>query len=671
MKAFKWIVAITTLSLASASFATQTNGMSVTHYEPLQRLAIQSKQGLSAQKPNRAESVMLSFDALGKSFQLRLEPNAGLLSATSMAALSDNVNIYRGSVVGAENSWVRLVTVDGVPRGLIWDGQELFALEAPGDSVLSISGPVVYRLADTFIAPGALSCGSTSFLASGATHFKTLLGELTAAKSQAPGAVSEINFGVIGDFEFTSNMGGASDAEAAIIVRLNNVDGIFSEQLGIQINVQEIETFTDSADPFSDTAVAGELLNELSDYRESTPAQNSQGLTHLYTGRDLDTSTVGVAWSGALCRTRFGAGLSEGNRGPTTDSLIAAHEIGHNFGAPHDGQAGSACEAEAQTFIMAPSVNGSDQFSACSISEMQVDIAAAACITPLPSVDMAISLNGQAPTPLLGNSVTLTFDIANNGTAQAGNVTADISLPNNVSFLSVAASAGTCTSGGGSINCTLGDVPGSSSRNVTVSSTTTGSGVGVFAASVSADVDDNLSNNQVSAQITVTPAVDLVVNPLSSTSVIVDDSTTVRNILENRSTLEATAVSLSISLNSGLRAESASWSAGSCTVAAQQIDCQSGSIAGQSSSTIDLTVTGTTVGTRTYTMTLSATEADANPANNSADGTITVNAVNASGGGNVGEEDGGAAASGPVFLWLLTLGVLLRYRREKPLHATP
>jgi len=664
MKALRWIVVITTLWFSSISLAAPGSGMRVTHYEPLQRLRLQTDRALVVQKPNSGEAVQLSFDALGRSFQLQLEPNSGLLSATSRAALSATVKVYRGQLAGNANSWVRMVVVNGIPRGMIWDGQELFAIEAPEDSPLPISGPVMYRLADTFIVPGTLSCGAAPLPTSGATHFKTLLGELTAAKAKAPGAVSEIAFGVIGDFEFTSAMGGASAAEAAIVARLNNVDGIYSEQLGVQINVQVIETFNDAADPFSDTAVAGELLNELSDYRESTPNQNAQGLTHLYTGRNLDTSTVGVAWSGALCRTRFGAGLSEGNRGLITDSLIAAHEIGHNFGAPHDGQAGSACEVEAQSFIMAPSVNGSDQFSACSITQMQDDIAAASCITPLPSVDMTISVNGPNPAPLLGNSVTLTFDVTNNGTTQASNVTADVTLPDNVSFLSVAASTGVCTSGAGSVTCTLGAVPGGSSRTVTVSSRTTAAGVGIFDASVGADVDDNPNNNVFAAQVVVTPAVDLVVNALSQQAVNLDGSITASNTLENRSILDATDVSLSITLDNGLRADSASWSAGSCTVTAQQVNCQASTVAGQSSSSIDLTVTGTSVGSKIYTITMTATEADANPANNTADGTVTVNSVGGNS-GTVAEDEGGVGASGPLLLWLMFGGVLGRYHRRR------
>ncbi|MGH8308590.1 MAG: M12 family metallo-peptidase, partial [Steroidobacteraceae bacterium] len=48
----------------------------------------------------------------------------------------------------------------------------------------------------------------------------------------------------------------------------------------------------------------------------------------------------------------------------------AAHEIGHNFDAPHDGDTGAACASTPQSFLMAPRLNGSQQFSSCSIDQM-------------------------------------------------------------------------------------------------------------------------------------------------------------------------------------------------------------------------------------------------------------------------------------------------------------
>lgn len=348
------------------------------------------------------------------------------------------------------------------------------------------------------------------------------------------------------------------------------------------------------------------------------------------------------------------------------DSLIAAHEIGHNFGAPHDGQAGSACEAEPQTFIMSPYINGSDQFSACSITEMQDNIVAAACIVPLPSVDMTISQSGQAPAPLLGNSVTVTFDVINNGTTQASNVAVDVTLPNNVTFLSASSSVGSCTNGAGSVNCALGDVPGSTARTVTVTSRADTVGVGVFNATVSSDADDDATNNQASIQVTVDPAVDLVANASAPTNLTIDLNTTISGTIDNLSTLGATGVSLTISLAAGLRADTAMWSAGSCNITALQVDCQAASFGAQSTSTISITVTGTTVGAKNYTLTLASNEIDANPADNSASGSITVQSVDDA----ANNEDSGVGGTGPVILWLLLLAFLTRHWRRSAYFAS-
>lgn len=561
---------------------------------------------------------------------------------------------------GNADSWARIVVYEGMPRGLVWDGVQMFAIEAPGDSVVPASSPIIYRLADTFIEPGTMSCGSGSLFGNGAAMYGKLIGELSEAMAQGPGAVSEINVGAIGDFEFTDAQGGDALAAVAITARLNVVDGIFSDQLGVQINFTT-ETFSDSNDPFTDTDDASALLDELATYRLNTPAQSSQGLTHLYTGRTFADATAGLAYTGALCHPEFGAGLSAGNVSVAFDSLITAHEIGHNFGAPHDGVPG-ACEAEPMTFIMATFLNGSSDFSACSITEMLDDIAAAACITPLPVVDMSVKLNGQMPTVLLGNNAMLTFDVSNNGTLQATNVEVDVTLPDIVSFVSVATSSGSCTNGAGTVNCLLGDVSGSSLNTITVTTLTTAVGVGMFDATVTADVDEMPGNNQESVQLTVDPAVELVVNAPAARSINLDQSTTVSATLENRSILDATGVTLSISLDDGLRADTATWSIGNCTVTAQQVDCQTANFASQSNSTLNIGVTGTSVGAKSYSVTLSSVEADIDPANNSVDGTVTVTVVVPDPGGSSG---GGGGATGLPFLWLLGWTVFLMQRRSK------
>jgi uncharacterized repeat protein (TIGR01451 family) len=345
--------------------------------------------------------------------------------------------------------------------------------------------------------------------------------------------------------------------------------------------------------------------------------------------------------------------LSEGTDNATFDSLVAAHEIGHNFGAPHDGVTG-ACEAEPLSFIMAPTLNGSLEFSPCTIAIMQANAAQASCVSALPTVDMSVALSGQAATVLLGTSPELTIDLNNNGASDATNVVADITLPGNVILVSVTPSAGTCTTDAGTINCVVGDVPGVSGRSVSLVTTASSVGVGTFDVTVSSDFDERPGNNQSSAQLTIDPAVDLVINSPSSATIDINQSTSVSATLDNLSILGATGVTLSISLPTGLQADSASWSIGTCTVTSQQVDCQAANFASQSSATLNFGVTGLTAGNRRYTVTLSSTEADADTANNSLEGSVRVNDP---------DDEGGGGAAGLVFIWMIGFALFLARRR--------
>ncbi len=655
MKALKYAAVLAVFALAPLA---QAAGVVITHYEPLQDLSVRTAQKSGAGAPS-ADSTALSFDALGRRFELRLEANDRLLQGIPAEARNDAIRAYRGKLANNPDSWVRVVMYDGMPRGLVWDGTTMYAIEAPGDSALEIKSPIVYRLDDLYIAPGTMSCESKSMSGKASNVYTQMKTDLARGVSQAPGAVSEITMGAIGDSLFTNLRGGSTAAAAAITARFNNIDGYFSEQVGVQINVQSITTFDDTTDPFNGTLTPSTLLDQVSEYRFQTPAQRSLGLTHLYTGRDFDTTTVGIAWLGAICDSYFGAGVSEGRAGLTTDSLIAAHEIGHNFGADHDGDPARSCPSEPEIYIMAPSVTGNEEFSACSIGVMQATAAAESCVMPLPAVDVGISQDGQVSSVLLSASTDINYEVSSNGTVGVNGVVADFTLPGSLQLNSVTSSTGSCASGAGTVNCALGNLEGQSSHTITLSTTPMAVGVGTLNASVTTtDTDERLSNNQDTLQITIDPAVDLVVNTPSTAPVFVDNPTTVSATLENRSTLAARNVTLSVTLAAGLRADSASWSIGTCNVAAQQVDCTASSFAAQSSSSFSVTATALTSGSQNVTASLSSPEVDADPSNDSATG--TVNVVTPNEGGDDDDGGSGGGTTSPLFLVAMLLAVWRR-----------
>ena len=658
MKALKYLPYIAILALSPALHAAETF---LSHYESLQGMTVRAASNMHADAEQNMQpdaSVRLSFEALGRRFDLNLVANNRLLAAMPADAAFEGIQVYRGQLAGYPDSWARIVMFEGLPRGLVWDGDTMFAIEAPGDSAVEISEPMIYRLEDLIVAPGMMSCGAKSISGNAAQVYESMTAEIGPVISQAAGAVSEITMSILGDSSFTNAQGGATAAAAAITARLNNIDGYFSEQVGVQLNVQLIETFDAASDPFDGTLDPGTLLDQLSEYRMQSPAHNSLGLTHLYTGRNFTSSTVGIAWRGALCDSYFSAGLSEGRAGVTTDSLIAAHEIGHNFGAEHDGQPGSSCESEPETYIMSPSINGNDQFSACSIAVMQAEAAAASCVVALPAVDVGIKPDSQNSTVLLGASTVINYDVSTNGTLGATDVVADFTLPNLLALDSVTTSSGTCSSGAGTVSCALGDLPGLSNQTITITTTPTAVGVGVLNASVTTTaVDDRPINDQDSLQLTVDPAVDLAVITPATTAVFINNSATITATLENLSILSATNLSLSVSLASGIEASAASWTIGTCTVTAQQIDCQANSLNAQSSSTLNITTTAMTIGMKNVSFSLSSAEVDADPSNNNISATVNVVTPQAE------SDKGGGGTTSPLFLLAMVL-TSLRWKRQ-------
>jgi hypothetical protein len=87
--------------------------------------------------------------------------------------------------------------------------------------------------------------------------------------------------------------------ETNMLARLNIVDGIFANQVGVRLQTLSVTVMTAGTQPFT-TTDSSALLDELKTYRVATAAQRSAGLSHLMTGRNLDGRTIGIAFIGGL-----------------------------------------------------------------------------------------------------------------------------------------------------------------------------------------------------------------------------------------------------------------------------------------------------------------------------------------------------------------------------------
>jgi hypothetical protein len=556
----------------------------------------------------------------------------------------------------------------------VFDGETLFGLEAGADRSAPAAdrAAVMFRLADVYFAPGEIGTDADAVAIDGAEAVASMAQEFIALA--AAGANLNLDIGAVGDFEFSQTFGAL--AETALLTRFNNVDGIFSEQLGVQITVAETHIFTANDDPFT-TSAPSSLLDELANYRGATPAQDAQGLTHMLTGRDLDGSTAGIAFFGSVCARRtnfdtrsFGSGLSEARRGAVIDSLVAAHEIGHNFGAPHDGEANAACASTPTTFLMAPAVNGSDQFSACSIQEIQAEIAGASCLTLIGPASVTVTLPQPAQNALVGATFSHAATVRNDGADPAPGVSFTATTEQGLEVVAVEAGGATCTVATNAASCPLGTLSGGTSRGITLTLRAQNAGTLDLTATVAADADDDATDNSDTVTVTAVPAVDLVLSG-AVPGIELNAQTTINVALDNDSDFGATSVAVSATLTAGLRPDQATLGGTACTVTAQAIACPTRSLAAHGTVTLVVTATGIAAGSQQLTVNAAAAEAERTPASNQLAIGVTVNAPQ--------QDSGGGALSWWVVAVLLAaygwraLGWRARAsnRRRRPFEPAP
>ena len=347
----------------------------------------------------------VSFSAFGQDFNLVLQSNNKLVSR--FPSKNKSIKLYSGKLQGNDESWARLTVFDDQYTGAIFDGSELFVIDMGENIDAALHGAKSMQSIKTVIYK---SSEVSSELQCGGDHdehnhdniysYKNLISEQTRQRYTrqassvsnlnsisgedlevaAATATEQINLRIVTDPSYadSSNV----SPEAQVLSQMNIVDGIFSQQVGVQFGITEIENLTSNG-PLQSTG-ASALLNEFRTF----VGNDNPGLAHLFTGRDIDSNTIGIAFLRGICRTS-GVGLTQAGGRGTFGALTAAHEFGHNFGAPHDNQTGSACVDSPGTFLMNPSLNGSDQFSQCSLDQMSATLAGARCLVPVDNEPVA------------------------------------------------------------------------------------------------------------------------------------------------------------------------------------------------------------------------------------------------------------------------------------------
>jgi hypothetical protein len=464
------------------------------------------------------------FDAYGRRFSLTLTDNARVLQKLTGRRKAELApyRLLRGALEGTPGSWVRLTESAAGIEGAIWDGHDLYAVTSYARVAAALTTPiagaapgqtVVYRLSDVRDALPRDFCaldGATSADATvtGLDQYTHIVQELETEIAFAS-VTRQLEISLIGDSALQAV---EPDATAAMLARLNIVEGIFSEQLGLLILATDVRLMPAGADPFTATKGAT-LLDQLGTYRAANAEVRARGLAHLVTGKDLDGSTAGIAYVDTVCSAEKGVSLSQQSFGTTISALIMAHELGHNLGASHDGEAGTPCASVGGGFIMAPSVSGFATFSSCSLAVMKATIEAASCVTPAEFADVAIEASTNKVTGEGGLPFTLPFVVKSNGNLAALNVVATITLPAlaGYSIESASSSVGGCAVTGLTATCALGTMASADRHSITVNARGSSAQNFTAQARVTSSNDPVTSNNNRQLSVSIRSGVDAAV----------------------------------------------------------------------------------------------------------------------------------------------------------------
>ena len=138
------------------------------------------------------------------------------------------------------------------------------------------------------------------------------------------------------DFEYFTTYGSVSAVESRIHVVVDAINLQYEAEVGITHLVTTILVRTSPTQPYTSTDPNTLLVQ----FRDEWNAQHSgiqRDVAHLFTGKQLDGSVIGIAYLGVICNSSYGYGLSQSDFSSSFAAVtdLTAHELGHNWDANH------------------------------------------------------------------------------------------------------------------------------------------------------------------------------------------------------------------------------------------------------------------------------------------------------------------------------------------------
>jgi PKD repeat protein len=186
-----------------------------------------------------------------------------------------------------------------------------------------------------------------------------------------------VEIALASDFSMFNQFGTVAGTESATLAVLNNVqtnyDDDFDDEVQFFVSSQFVSScfscdpavWSNSTDPFV-------LLPNFRTWGNSGGFGGASfDVASLWTNRNFDGSTIGLAYVGVICSNSRYNVLEHYTGNAPSLRVLQAHELGHNFDADHTNFNGN-------TTIMAPFINITNDWAPISVTEISNHIAAVA-----------------------------------------------------------------------------------------------------------------------------------------------------------------------------------------------------------------------------------------------------------------------------------------------------
>jgi hypothetical protein len=471
-------------------------------------------------------AVMVSID--GTAYPAQLRENTELLTRAH-AERSPSARHYEGELAGVDGSWIRASNIRGQWQGLVMlDGRHYVVTGAQRDSHGNVT--LDAQSPSDVMAPS--QCGTDVGTASAQAFAQELntgvaaadFAALCTAKVDGVCLLPELDL----PFDLLFQQTFPTTFQAQAVSLLNMVDGFYRNDMSIQFDVLSMQFLT--TDLFTTTTNGEDLLTDIQTKKNAGQVPfvtNPRAILHLVTGRDLTdnmggTSIVGISNVGTLCSLTSNVGTSQvvrtaGLPSAGLTALVIAHEIGHNFGAIHDGTSSmgitNSCAPMGNIMSASLSPTATD-FSTCSVSEMTAKINSLANVNQCFEFPVDASVIARAGNPTTANAnenFTLDYDVAETHASVASTtitVNGTFTTPGGT-FMSATLNGNACTvaANGSTYACTTDANGGLLAVTVQAPATTTSTvGATVVVASTGGVKDIDSTNDTASQTVsTSTP----------------------------------------------------------------------------------------------------------------------------------------------------------------------